>query len=34
MYDTLSQYLDIKEPELDDKIKANIELYKQELNSE
>jgi len=34
MYDTLKQYTDIKEPDLDDKIKANLELYKQELNSE
>ncbi len=34
MYDTLKQYSDIKEPELDDKIKANLELYKQELNNE
>jgi PPK2 family polyphosphate:nucleotide phosphotransferase len=34
MYDTLKQYTDIKEPELDGKIKANSELYKQELNSE
>ncbi|GAA4237686.1 polyphosphate kinase [Postechiella marina] len=34
MYDTLKQYTDIKEPELDDDIKANIELYKQQLNNE
>ena len=34
MYDTLKQYTDIKEPELDDRVKANIELYKQELNKE
>ena len=34
MYDTLKQYTDIKEPDLDDKIKANLEQYKQELNSE
>ncbi|RLD28891.1 MAG: polyphosphate kinase 2 family protein [Bacteroidetes bacterium] len=34
MYDILKQYSDIKEPELDDKIKANLELYKQELNNE
>jgi PPK2 family polyphosphate:nucleotide phosphotransferase len=34
MYDTLCTYTDIKEPELDDDIKANLELYKQELNNE
>ena len=34
MYDTLKQYSDIKEPELEDKVKANLELYKQELNNE
>jgi PPK2 family polyphosphate:nucleotide phosphotransferase len=34
MYDTLSKYTDIQEPELDDDIKANIELYKQQLKSE
>jgi PPK2 family polyphosphate:nucleotide phosphotransferase len=34
MYDTLKEYKDIEEPELDDKIKANIELYKKELLSE
>ncbi|XMO86995.1 PPK2 family polyphosphate kinase [Algibacter sp. AS12] len=34
MYDTLSTYTDIKEPELDDKVKANIEMYKQELSNE
>lgn len=34
MYDTLSKYSDIQEPELDDAIKANIELYKKELESE
>jgi len=34
MYDTLLTYNDIKEPELDDDIKANIELYKQQLNNE
>ncbi len=32
--DTLSAYKDIKEPELDDDVKANIELYKQQLNNE
>jgi len=34
MYDTLKQYPDIKEPELDVEIKKNLELYKKELNSE
>ncbi len=34
MYDTLKEYGDIKEPELDADIKANIELYKQQLNNE
>jgi PPK2 family polyphosphate:nucleotide phosphotransferase len=34
MYDTLSKYTDIQEPELDDDIKANLELYKQQLNNE
>jgi PPK2 family polyphosphate:nucleotide phosphotransferase len=34
MYDTLKEYTDIQEPELDDAIKANIDLYKQELESE
>ena len=34
MYDTLKQYSDIKEPELDDDIKKNLELYRKELNSE
>lgn len=34
MLDTLSTYKDIKEPELDDDVKANIELYKQQLNNE
>ena len=34
MYDTLKEYTDIKEPELNDKVKANIELYKEQLNSE
>ncbi|OUR92227.1 phosphate--nucleotide phosphotransferase [Flavobacteriales bacterium 34_180_T64] len=34
MYDALKQYTDIEEPELDDDIKANIELYKKELNNE
>ncbi|RED44973.1 PPK2 family polyphosphate kinase [Seonamhaeicola aphaedonensis] len=34
IYETLKTYTDIKEPELDDDIKANIELYKQQLNNE
>lgn len=34
MYDTLKMYEDIKEPELEDDVKANIELYKQQLNNE
>ena len=34
MYDTLKEYTDIQEPELDDDIKANIESYKQQLNNE
>jgi len=34
VYDTLKQYKDIKEPKLDEKVKANLELYKQELNNE
>lgn len=34
MYDTLRAFDDIKEPELDDDIKANLELYKQQLNNE
>lgn len=34
MYDTLKDYSDIKEPELDSKTKANLELYRQELNNE
>lgn len=34
MYDTLSKYTDIQEPELDDDIKANLELYKQQLQAE
>ena len=34
MYDNLLEYTDIKEPELADKEKANIELYKQQLNNE
>ncbi len=34
LYETLITYTDIDEPELDDELKANIELYKQQLESE
>ncbi|HLV38944.1 PPK2 family polyphosphate kinase [Xanthomarina sp.] len=34
IYKTLKQYKDIKEPELDDKVKANLELYKNQLENE
>ncbi|MEO8933706.1 MAG: PPK2 family polyphosphate kinase [Xanthomarina sp.] len=34
LYDTLKEYQDIKEPELDDKIKVNLQLYKTQLESE
>lgn len=34
LYDTLKKYSDIREPELDDEVKANISLYKQQLNNE
>lgn len=34
LYDTLKAYDDIEEPELDDEIKANLELYKQQLENE
>ena len=34
MYDTLKTYTDIREPELDEDIKANLELYKKQLESE
>ena len=34
LYDTLKTYSDIKEPELDDEVKANLQLYKDQLNSE
>jgi len=34
IYDTLIEYTDIKEPELDDDVKANLELYKKQLNNE
>ena len=34
MYDTLSRYSDIEEPELDDDVKANLEQYKAQLKNE
>lgn len=34
LYDTLKTYTDIQEPELDEKVKANLELYKQQLQNE
>ncbi|WP_108866276.1 PPK2 family polyphosphate kinase [Aquimarina aquimarini] len=34
LYDTLREYDDIQEPELDDKTKANLDLYKQQLENE
>ncbi len=34
LYDTLKEYDDIKEPELDTKTKANLDLYKQQLENE
>lgn len=34
IYDTLKEYTDIEEPELDDDIKANLDSYKQQLESE
>jgi PPK2 family polyphosphate:nucleotide phosphotransferase len=34
LLDTLKTYKDIKEPELDDDIKANLDLYKQQLANE
>lgn len=34
MYDVLSQYTNIQEPELDEDIKANLKMYKEELNNE
>ena len=34
LFDTLSKYTDIKEPELDAKTKANIDSYKKQLNNE
>ncbi|PQV46253.1 PPK2 family polyphosphate:nucleotide phosphotransferase [Jejuia pallidilutea] len=34
MYDVLSKFTDIKEPELDEETKANIDLYKAQLENE
>ncbi len=34
LLESLKKYKDIKEPELDDKIKANIEIYKSQLEKE
>jgi PPK2 family polyphosphate:nucleotide phosphotransferase len=34
LYDTLKTYTDIQEPELDDEVKANLNLYMQELKKE
>lgn len=34
LYDSLKTYSDIKEPELDDEVKANINMYKEQLNNE
>lgn len=34
LYDTLKEYKDIKEPELDGKTQANIDLYRKELDKE
>ncbi|OIQ19400.1 PPK2 family polyphosphate kinase [Lacinutrix sp. MedPE-SW] len=34
LYETLKKYKDIDEPELDAKTKANLDLYRQELNNE
>ncbi|GAA3599150.1 polyphosphate kinase 2 family protein [Flavivirga amylovorans] len=34
MYDVLSTYKDIQKPELDDDIKANLKMYRKELNNE
>lgn len=34
LYDTLKEYTDIKEPELDEEIKANLHLYREQLNNE
>jgi len=34
LYDTLIKYTDIQEPELDDEVKANLDLYKEQLENE
>jgi PPK2 family polyphosphate:nucleotide phosphotransferase len=34
IHETLKQFTDIKEPELDDDVKANLELYKKQLENE
>lgn len=34
LYDTLKTYKDIKEPDLDEEIKANLETYRRQLNEE
>ena len=34
LYDTLKTYEDIREPELDEEIKANLDLYRQQLENE
>ncbi len=34
LYDTLKEFKDIQEPELDEKTKANLDMYKQELENE
>ena len=34
IYDALSEYKDIEEPELDDAIKENLEMYKNQLSKE
>ena len=34
LYDTLTEYKDIKEPELDDDVKANMDKYREELEND
>ena len=34
LMEALKKYKDIEEPELDDEIKANLEIFKQELEKE
>src|SRR5690606_8048153 len=34
MYDTLKEYKDIKEPELDEAIKENLKMYEEQLKNE